>query len=188
MVGIEHLPLQYYFFDTYIGYFLEALPIALVVSVIYGVVRYRKDTQTGLVQKIFSCVFVCYMTGLVCLVVGLDLMRIFWYWVIYHRDSGIMIQFFSGEYDLIPDLSSHISGEAVGNFLMFLPFGILYPLSRKETSWKRTVLVGFVTVLVIEILQPIFGSAFDANDVILDTLGIVVSASLFMAVRKALHH
>jgi len=42
---------------------------------------------------------------------------------------------------------------------MFLPFGILYPLSQKEPTWKKCVIGGLVAVAVIEILQPIFGRA-----------------------------
>lgn len=36
---------QYFFFDTYIGYFLQALPIALIVGAIYGIIRFRKDNE-----------------------------------------------------------------------------------------------------------------------------------------------
>ena len=30
---------QYFFFDTYPGYFLQVLPIALIVGIIYGVIK-----------------------------------------------------------------------------------------------------------------------------------------------------
>ena len=55
---------QNFFFDTYIGYFLQALPIAFVVSAVYGFVRFRKDKETHIGRKLFSCLFVCYITGL----------------------------------------------------------------------------------------------------------------------------
>ena len=72
----DNLTFQYFFFDTYIGYFSQALPLALLVSAVYGFIRYRKDNATPIYRKIFSCAFICYMTGLVCLVVGLDIMGI----------------------------------------------------------------------------------------------------------------
>ncbi len=56
---------QYFFFDTQVGYFLQALPFALVVSAIYGFVRFRTDKETPISRKLLSCTFVCYMTGLV---------------------------------------------------------------------------------------------------------------------------
>lgn len=177
---------QYFFFDTYVGYFLQALPIALLVSAIYGFVRYRKDRETHIRRKFFSCIFVCYMTGLVCLVVGLDVMRRFWYELFYPMDSGIEIRFFSGGFRIVPDFFNRISGETIGNFLMFLPFGFLYPLSQANPTWKKSVTTGVLVVVVIEVLQPVFGRVFDINDVILNTLGIIVSTSIFMVIKKAI--
>ena len=180
----EDMNFQYFFFDTYIGYFLQALPIALVVGAIYGIIRYRADKETPISRKLFSCAFVCYITGLVCLVVGLDLMNIFWYKLFYHMDPGRTIGWLGGVFDLVPDFFNHISGETIGNFLMFLPFGILYPLSQKDPTWKHCVIKGLVAVAVIEVLQPVFGRAFDMNDIILNSLGIVVSTTTFMGVKK----
>lgn len=181
----EDMTFQYFFFDTYIGYFLQALPIALAVGAAYGFIRFRADKETSFSRKLFSCAFVCYITGLLCLVVGLDLMNIFWYKLFYRGDPGRTIGWFAGGFDLVPDFCNNISGEVIGNFLMFLPFGILYPLSRKYTTWKETVVHGFLVVAAIEVLQPVFGRAFDMNDIILNTLGIVVSASIYMGFEKA---
>ena len=180
----EDMNFQYFFFDTYIGYFLQALPIALVVGAIYGIIRFRKDKETHFSRKFFSCAFVCYITGLVCLVVGLDLMHIFWYNLFNPWNSSTTINWLGGEFDFALDFFNNISGETIGNFLMFLPFGILYPLSQKEPTWKNCIIRGLVTVVVIEILQPIFGRAFDMNDIILNSLGIVVSTSILMGAKK----
>lgn len=135
----DDMTFQYFFFDTYIGYFLQALPIALVVGSIYGLIRFRKDKESPIRRKLFLCAFVCYITGLVCLVVGLDLMHIFRYNLFYSWNSSTTIGWFGGEIDLVPDFFNHISGETIENFLMFLPFGILYPLSQKEPTWKNVL-------------------------------------------------
>ena len=180
----EDMNFQYFFFDTYIGYFLQSLPIALIISAIYGVIRFRKDKGTPVSRKVFSCMFVCYLTGLVCLVIGLDLMGIFYYNLFYPMDSGREIGWFSGAIDLVPDFLHHISGEVVGNFLMFLPFGVLCPLSQKKPTWKKSVVAGILTVVAIEVLQPIFGRGFDINDIILNSLGIIISTSIFMGIKK----
>lgn len=163
----EDMTFQYFFFSTYVGYFLQALPIALLAGAIYGVVRFGKDGETPTSRKVFSCAFVCYLTGLVCLVLGLDLMGIFYHNLFYPFDSGREVGWFSGEFDLVPDFFRHFSGETMGNLLMFLPFGVLCPLSQKCPTWKKTVIAGLLTVLAIELLQPIFGRAFDTNDIIL---------------------
>lgn len=180
----EDMTFQYFIFDTYIGYFLQALPFALLAGAIYGMIRYRKNEKIPIRQKLFSCAFVCYITGLVCLVIGLDLMKIFWYQMFYHMDSGITVDWFGGVFDLVPDFFNHVSGETIGNFLMFLPFGILYPKSQKKPVWKKCVIRGWIVVVVIETLQPIFGRAFDINDIILNAFGILLSVTVFFAVKQ----
>lgn len=180
----DDMTFQYFFFDTYIGYFLQALPLALIAGAIYGIARFRKDKETPTGRKLFSCAFVCYITGLVCLVAGLDLMNIFWYKLFYHMEPGRTINWFGGVFDLVPDFFNHISGETIGNFLMFLPFGILYPLSQNKPVWKKCVIRGLIAVVLIEVLQPVFGRAFDVNDIILNALGIVVSTTILMGINK----
>ena len=182
----KDMTFQYFFFDTYIGYFLQALPIALIAGAVYGIVLFRTDKETPTSRKLFSCAFICYITGLVCLVVGLDLMNNAWYKLLYRMDPGRTIGWFAGEFDFALDFFNHISSETIGNFLMFLPFGVLYPLSQKETTWKKCVTRGIVAVVAIEVLQPVFGRAFDVNDIILNALGIVVSVTVLLTVQKLL--
>ena len=67
---------------------------------------------------------------------------------------------------------------------MFLPFGILYPLSQKEFNYKNTIIKGIILVLIIEVLEPIFGRAFDINDIILNSLGIIISTLIYMIINK----
>ena len=47
------------------------------------------------------------------------------------------------------------------------------------------MLVGFGIVLLIEVLQPIFGRMFDSNDVILNTVSMVVSTAAFLGIKRA---
>lgn len=84
----KDMTFQYFFFDTYIGYFIQALPICLFVGIIYWFIKLKKDKTTTVSQKIFSCIFVCYTTGLICLTIGLGLMNELWYSFIYHMNSG----------------------------------------------------------------------------------------------------
>ena len=177
---------QYFFFDTYIGYFLQALPIALLAAVVWYMVRNRKDAKLPRSQKLWSCIFVCYMTGLVCLVILLDMMGDAWYALLYHQHSGRSIAFFGGAFDLVPDFWHNINSEVIGNVMMFLPFGVLHPLSHPKYTFRKTVFAGLIYVAVIEVLQPVFGRAFDINDIILNTFGIVVSAGMYFLVKKAL--
>ena len=50
----EDMNFQYFFFDTYIGYFLQALPIALIVGAIYGIIRFGNDKESPIVTGIIT--------------------------------------------------------------------------------------------------------------------------------------
>jgi len=66
---------------------------------------------------------------------------------------------------------------------LFFPFGLLHPLFRPRSSWGRTVGTGLALCLSIELLQPVFGRSFDVNDIIWNSLAILLSATLFHAVK-----
>ena len=174
---------QYFFFDTYPGYFLQMLPIALLAGVIYAVYR-RKRANLG--RTVLASLFVCYLTGLLCLTLFEQIIGGAYYVLFYHMPSGRDYRWFVFIYDFVPDFFRHFGSENMGNLLMYLPFGILYPLFREGSTWKRIVLAGVLTSAVIELLQPIFGRSFDINDIILNVIGVIVSASVFCIGRAVL--
>ncbi len=174
---------QYFFFSTDTGFFLQALPFALITGLIFGVIKYRNDTQTPIWRKIFMCALVCYITGLVCVTLLLDVLACMWYWLFYGMPSGTTLRFFAGSFSFRLDFFGRFRGESLLNLVLLTPFGILYPLSHNAT-YKRTVLAGFITVICIELLQPIFGRSFDLNDIALNTIGIIFSAAVFFIAKK----
>ena len=121
----------------------------------------------------------CYLTGLLCLTLALDIIGNIWYFLFYFLPSGNSIRLFTFEFDFELDFYNHLRWENIFNLLMYLPFGVLYPLFRRKDGWGKTLLAGFLLVVGIELLQPVFGRAFDINDVVLDTLGTSLSATLF---------
>ena len=180
----SNMNFQYFFFDTYPGYLLQVIPLALIVGALYWIIKLRRDKKMPLRRKICSFLLVCYMTALAELVLAIKVIGALWYRIFYHMASGIVIRPFAWDINLVPDFFRHLDGETIGNFVLFLPFGILYPLSKENATLRRTVLVGFLFSLVIEILQPFFGRAFDINDLILNTLGVFVSAGVFYLAKK----
>lgn len=182
----KDMTFQYLFFDTYIGYFLQALPISLIVGVIYYFIKLKNDKNMSISKKIFTCLFVSYITGVICLTVGLDLMGIFWYKLIYHSDPGTSVSLFNGDFSFKLNLISNLDKEAIANIIMLFPFGILLPLSQKEFNFKNNIIKGIVFILSIEILQPIFGRAFDINDIVLNIFGVLISTIIYMFLRKIL--
>ena len=58
---------QYFFFDTYPGYFLQALPVALLAGLVYALLRRRRPPRLSAGQLVLSSLFVCYLAGLLVL-------------------------------------------------------------------------------------------------------------------------
>ena len=86
----DNMNVQYFFFDTYPGYFLQALPIALVAGIIYAVYK-RKKQGVSLQETILSSLFVCYITGLLSLTLFDLVMSDIYYFLFYHMPSGAVI-------------------------------------------------------------------------------------------------
>lgn len=74
----------------------------------------------------------------------------------------------------------------IGNCAMFIPTGILTPsLYRHLRSFRKTVLTGFLISLAIEIIQlPFAVRASDVDDLILNTLGVVIGYGIWALVYK----
>lgn len=182
----DNMNFQYFFFDTYPGFFLQALPVALIAGGIYAVCQIRRNRRRSPCNIVLSALFVCYITGLLCLTLFISLIGDIYYFLFYHAPSGSNHAWFTFEDDLIPDFFHNFGSENLGNIVMFLPFGILYPLFTQNSTWMRTLIAGFVTTLGIELLQPVFGRSFDINDIILNSIGVAVSTAVFHTMKMVL--
>ena len=167
-------------YSTYTGYLIQVLPIALAVGLAGGLIKYFacKDRSAG--RALFAGLFISYITGLLCLVFALDAISGMWNRVIFHAENGMRLLTADGSRlaKLMPSFLSRLSGEQIGNILLFLPFGLLYPLSRKRAWWLETVMIGFALSLTIELVQPLVGRVADMSDLSMNTLGTAISATV----------
>ena len=95
------MPFSYFFFDPYPGYFLQALPIALLAGLLCGVRRFTRDKAAPAARKVFAALFAAYITGLLCLTLFLHLISGLWYFLLYHQLSGRTYRWFAGTFDLV---------------------------------------------------------------------------------------
>ena len=74
----------------------------------------------------------------------------------------------------------------IGNTLMFLPLGIVWPSVFKElNTHKKAILAGIGTSLLIEILQlPFYSRCSDIDDLILNSLGYLMGYGIYVLVNK----
>lgn len=71
----------------------------------------------------------------------------------------------------------------IGNIVIFLPLGFLFPLVSEKQRWYRTVRAGFCFSLLIETIQLISKrGCFDPDDIILNTLGTVIGYGLYRVI------
>ena len=86
------------------------------------------------------------------------------------------------DYDSIRDVIWNV----VGNAVMFIPSGIVLPIIyRQLNSFWKVVAAGAFLSLCTEILQLPFPSrASDIDDLILNTLGVVVGYGIYAACKR----
>ena len=171
----ENMTAAYFFFDTYPGYFLQALPIALLIGGLWAF-RLRK-TALSLPERLRSVLFACYLTGLFCLTLFQPLIAELYRLLFGLHGAGLRwsVNF---SFRLSLDFHRRFDSENLFNLLMFLPFGFLCPGKRTGSGWLWTAAAGLGLSCAIELLQPFLGRSFDCNDILLNALGALIGAAL----------
>lgn len=190
------MTLQYLFFDTYVGDFLQVVPVALLAGGLCLLVRVRLARRQGLLvrwpREIVMALFVCYLAGLWALVLTPNnLWTKVWYFLFYHQDSGNTITWLvldpaQWSFDLSLSLFRRFTRENAGNMLLFLPMGVFLPLLWPRLGLGRTVGLSALISVAVELGQLLIGRAFDASDLILNTVGALLGALVLLALRRLL--
>ncbi len=184
---------------TILGYFLQALPIACIAGIVFFAIRLRllrkRKEPIEWRREILQAVFVCYLTGLISLVV---LPANFWLSVY----DGIFLGWWNemgqvfrlGEVNLVPAVVRCLRGELslrswgktmlLGNVAMFVPLGFFLPLVTGIKSGRKLVLAAAVVPLCLETAQLLFGRSFDMDDLLCNFFGIVLGAVIADAVSQ----
>lgn len=105
--------------------------------------------------------------------------------------DGLSEPFFQiGTFNLIPFRTFSSDPWSVmillGNVIMFLPIGFFSTLLWRNMSWKRILLVGLLTTLFIEVVQLFVGRSFDIDDILLNTLGVLLGGLFCRLLRRQL--
>ena len=183
---------------TILGYFLQAVPAALVAGIGYAVFRFlyvkRRRRPIQWPSEVMGLLFVCYLTGLCSLVI---LPANFWL----HVYDGIFLGWWEemgtvfrlGEVNLVPVLVRYLQGEVtlgswvkemlVGNLAMFVPFGFFLPFLTERLKKRQALLIAAAVPLLAESLQLFFGRSFDIDDLICNCLGIVIGLLIAWPIR-----
>lgn len=184
---------------TIIAYFIQAVPIACVVGLVFIIARIlflkAKKRNIVLTEEIIKMLFACYISGLLSLVV---LPANFWLKVydgIFLGWWGELGTFFSlGEINLVPAIVKILSGELVlgswvkemlvGNVLMFVPLGFFLPFITRKITLKNISLISVAVLLVVEVFQLVLERSFDVDDLICNFVGIIVGYLIAFALKS----
>ena len=73
-----------------------------------------------------------------------------------------------------------------GNIIAFVPFGFfITPVLNGRTGFKEAVMLSFDVSLLVELIQLVTRvGSFDVDDLLLNTLGGLIGASVFFIRRK----
>lgn len=181
------------------GYFLQALPVTVLVGILYFIIRIallkKRKNKIDWLSEVLRVLFVCYLTGLVSLVV---LPANFWLCIydgiFFGWWDGLRERIHIGDVNLVPSVIKCLAGELslgswvktmlIYNILMFVPFGFFLPLTTKIKSFRKMIWVAVLTPVCVEVLQLVFGRSFDVDDLICNFIGILAGAALAFAILK----
>lgn len=184
--------------DSMFGLFLQVVPITCLVGLIYALLRYRciKRRGWGVVwgTELARLVFVCYLTGLINLVlVPNNLWTAIWFYLFNGYGGCTVGHLFEFNFNVVPTVYRYLIGELafggwvtamlIGNVTMFVPMGVLLPFVSKRVTGRTMVPLAIAIPIVVELLQPIIGRSFDIDDVLGNFFGILIGYAAAAAVK-----
>ena len=170
---------QYFFFATVARIFFAGAALCAGGRGVVCPAAAQKEPALPGGQVVLRSLFPCYFAGLLVFTIFLYPVSDLYYLLFYGRPSQGGLPWFVMDYDFSFDFFRNFTTENRDNILLFLPFGLLYPLYRPQANWGRTVLAGLCATIAIELIQPIVGRSFDVDDILMNLFGTVISATLF---------
>lgn len=172
---------------------IDAIPLAFTATFIYAVIRviYLRSTgktRESVITEAARGLLIWYLITLV-IVVWLPQLPL----LLFGKISPLEFAqetFFRGEYANNRRFLNILCGrqgflddaELVANVELFVPFGVLLPLSFRRLRWWAADLIGLGATVLIELVQPFVGRSFDIDDIIANTIGMVIGCAITKAV------
>lgn len=180
------------YLSNMLTYVIVALPIYLICRLIF--IKKTKK-QVKVFNEILLTIFILY-------IIGLASQTIIPYWNMgIYSDTGkfyfnIRLTNSISEINLIPFKTLYeylfvnntsVSGwssvsilNIFANTLLFLPLGLLTPLIwEKYDSFYKILTLGLISTCLIEFIQIFIGRSTDIDDVILNTIGVIIGYTIF---------
>ena len=165
--------------NSIITVLIYVYPIVCVFApcIVYQIVLYRKGNKSETLNKVnlvWRYIFLLYLY-LVMNIVGVGAI-----WEIGNYGEAIRID----EIHLMPFQSEGLFTYAM-NTIMFMPLGFLLPLIwQKYRTFPKTILLGFLFSLFIELGQLFNRRQTDIDDLMMNVLGTILGYCLWLLFNK----
>lgn len=184
--------------NSFMGLFCQVVPITCFVGIVYVIIRCVQIKKKGMgfswSREISRTLFVCYLTGLINLVlVPRNLWLMIWFYLFNGYSGGEIGSLFTFEFNLASTLLKWLIGELTigrwvlkmfaGNLLMFVPMGFFLPLVSEKVNKRNILKIAVAIPIVIEVIQPIVGRSFDVDDLLLNFTGIIIGYFVAVGVK-----
>ena len=175
-------------------YMLIAIPVVILIRVISCSFLKKKELKTTVWHELGVCLFALFLVGL------------FSQTIIPKFDFGVGGLSITngnllGEINLIPGKvfidtwgESIVGGywlyfaiNFIGNICLFVPIGFCVPLLWNKSSLPKTLLVGFLISLFIELCQLPQARGTDIDDLWINTLGAMIGYILYRFFKRLLN-
>ncbi|MBP1915062.1 glycopeptide antibiotics resistance protein [Lederbergia galactosidilyticus] len=177
-----------------LGYMLVALPFYIIGRIVF-VKRMR--SQVNLWRELVLGMFVLYMVGLASQTIipqwsaGILAETGEFYFDVYLRSAQVNLipfrtlnAYFFHTYTYVDNWNSVSLVNIIGNSFLFSPIGFLMPcLWKRWQSLKRILWIALGVTCTIEFIQLFIGRSTDIDDVILNTVGVMLGYGLFAIVH-----
>lgn len=174
-------------------YFKNIFIIMLVLVPIYYLVRFKmlKCNTNDKKREIIMVVFLLYMIALTSqailpkFIINLDGIQIIEKGM--HKVNLVPFRFLGDIYNktiLEGDIVFFLIN-IVGNTLLFVPIGFCIPLLW-NISYKKVMLIGLGYTLFIELTQMLMPRVTDVDDIILNSLGVLIGITIHSKIIKGI--
>lgn len=174
------------YIGSMLGYMLLAVPFYVIGRVIFIKIKKIKVEK---VREMLLGLFVLYIAGLASQTLipnwlfGIDSETGELFFEVYstHMDSRPNFIPFNTIIPYITDWYHYSFINIVANIFIFSPIGFFVPLLWKnwQSFWK-ILLLGIATTFFIEFFQLFVGRSTDIDDIILNTIGVIIGYGVFI--------
>ncbi len=185
-------------FNSVLGQFLMVIPIVAVIGSVYAIMRYhtiKPLNHSNYSGELLRLLFVCYLAVLVfSLWVPTNFWTAIWYRLIYGHSGTDIGKLFLFDYNLSSAILEYFGGTFIAdswtdlihwtNIILFLPMGLFLSCFFKQIRLLNIVPIALLISSVVEIVQPAVGRYFDVDDILFNTIGIVLGFLVAALVSK----